>query len=97
MTDETGARLVGAKPRRENFRSDDDFGEAYAHWMISKGKTPVAQTPSPIAPIHSAPLSRSAQVAITPSPSKRMPVRIEAERDFWNKSTKLLFQRRKSS
>ena len=52
MTDETGARLVGAKPRRENFRSDDDFGEAYAHWMISKGKTPVAQTPSPLSLIH---------------------------------------------
>lgn len=89
MTDETGARIVGAKPRRENFKSDDDFGEAYARWMISKGKIPVAQTPVPP--------PRPAQVANTSSPGKRMPVRIEAERDFWNQSTKLRFQRGKSS
>ncbi len=96
MKDETGARIAVTKPKRENFKTDDDFGEAYAYWMRSKGNIPVAQTPSPIAPIYSTPVSKPVQVANTPGPGKRMPVRIEAERDFWNKSTKLRFQRGRS-
>lgn len=68
-----------AKPLRENFKSDDDFGEAYAYWMAhrTKAAAPALPIAAPAAPL--------------------LPRQSEAEREAWNRSTKVRFLRAKAS
>lgn len=74
------------KPKRENYRSDDAFGEAYGHWMGRQKGKPVA----PVAP--------SAQAPAAPRPLlTNTPARAEAERDTWNLNTKARFLRAKAN
>ena len=76
---------MDTKPKRENYRSDDDFGEAYAHWMGRPKAQPVARSaPAP------------AQVAPRPLLTNT-PARAEAERDTWNLNTKARFLRAKAN
>lgn len=39
---------MDTKPKRENYRSDDAFGEAYGHWMGRQRVKPAA--PAPVTP-----------------------------------------------
>jgi hypothetical protein len=74
---------MDTKPKRENYRSDDAFGEAYGHWM---GR----QMGKPAAP--------SAPAPVTPKPLlTNTPARAEAERDTWNLNTKARFLRAKAT
>ena len=83
---------MNAKPKREDFRTDDEFGEAYGHWMASKPKMtsrPAPQTPQPSRP---QPIARPAQVLVNAARTP-MSARFEADRDTWNHSTKARFRR----
>lgn len=82
------------KPKRENFKSDDDFGEAYGNWMARQGKKSVPNAVAPQAP-------RTVNPSVlAPAPAKaslpRLPARMEAERDTWNLNTKARFLREKA-
>jgi hypothetical protein len=42
---------MDTKPKRENYRSDDAFGEAYGHWMGRQmGKPAAPSAPAPVTP-----------------------------------------------
>ena len=84
---------MNTKPKRENFRSDDDFGEAYALWMLQQKKAP-APTPS-AAPKAQTPLPPAVTVIPVNRNLPQIPARIEAERDTWNQTTKARFMRAK--
>lgn len=83
------------KPKRENFKSDDDFGEAYGHWMLRQGTKSAPTAVAPKAPRAASPVAS----APVPTPAKaslpRLPARMEAERDTWNLNTKARFLRAK--
>lgn len=82
------------KPKRENFKSDDDFGEAYGYWMARQGNRPVSavapKAPRAASPVASAPAPTPAKASLP-----RLPARMEAERDTWNLNTKARFLRAK--
>lgn len=74
---------MDTKPKRENYRSDDEFGEAYGHWMGRQRVKPVAS---------SAPVPATSKPLLTNTPA-----RAEAERDTWNLNTKARFLRAKAN
>ena len=79
-----------AKPRRQDFASDDDFGEAYARWMMRSTKS-AAPTPQ----VSSAPPPRPAAPALRAPLPERSSARAEIEKDTWNQHTKARFMRAK--
>jgi len=92
MNDATSPGAMGNKPKRENYQTDDDFGEAYALWRSQQDRVaqaaPVAKRPSQVARA-----SLVAPVPANPLASRRS----EAEREAWNLSTKARFWRAKTS
>jgi hypothetical protein len=74
---------MDTKPKRENYRSDDAFGEAYGHWMGRQKVKPAVR-------------AVSAQAAPRPLLTNT-PARAEAERDTWNLNTKARFLRAKAN
>ncbi len=79
------------KPRRQDFTTDDEFGEAYALWMMRQPKvsrsTVVAAQPRAV----------PAAAAAAPKPlPPRWTARAEIERDTWNQHTKARFMRAKA-
>lgn len=113
MNNETRKQVMALKPKRENFASDDDFGEAYAAWLaIQKKLAPdtapasappkPATAPSPQAKTGSVARPAARQIPPSaktpPSPqTNRVSARNEAERDTWNLITKARFARAKES
>lgn len=97
MSDATGPRAVASKPKRENFKTDDDFGEAYVLWrsqqILAAVAPPSAPPPKPKPVVARAPAP--APVALPPAAA--LPRRSEAEREAWNLSTKARFWRAKVS
>jgi hypothetical protein len=81
-----------AKPRRQDFASDDDFGEAYARWMM---RTTKPATPTP--PVSSTPSPRPAAPALRAPLPERSSARSEIEKDTWNQHTKARFMRAKQA
>lgn len=92
MNDVTDPRSIDNKPKRENFSTDDDFGEAYANWRSQQGRVAAAAPTAKLQPQVAKPLSM-------PSAPARsvLPRRSEAEREAWNLSTKERFWRAKTS
>jgi hypothetical protein len=78
---------MNSKPKRENFASDDDFGEAYGGWMAQQKKTGSSAAAAPKTP----------PLVVIPVNRKlaQIPARLEAERDTWNQNTKARFLRTK--
>jgi hypothetical protein len=95
MSDMTGERHMDNKPKRENFNSDDDFGEAYGNWMARQARKPVPAAVAPKAPRPASPLASAVAPAPVKAPLQRLPARMEAERDTWNLNTKARFLRAK--
>lgn len=100
MTDLPLRALPDPKPRRQDFATDDQFGEAYGHWMgrqakLAAQRPAVKAAPAAVAP----PASRAAPVASKPASStlSRMSLRGDMERDTWNQHTKARFQRAKAA
>jgi hypothetical protein len=75
---------ANTKPRRQDFATDDDFGEAYARWMMR---------PAPAAPA-APPRAATPPSATLPA---RFTARAEIERDTWNQHTKARFMRAKET
>lgn len=91
MNDATSPRATDNKPQRENFATDDDFGEAYANWRSQQGRVAAAPTAKP-------PPQAAAPRSLPPAPERSvLPRRSEAEREAWNLSTKERFWRAKTS
>ena len=79
---------MNSKPKRENFASDDDFGEAYGDWMAQQRKASSAAA---------AAAPKTPPLVVIPVNRKlaQIPARLEAERDTWNQNTKARFLRTK--
>jgi hypothetical protein len=85
-------RKMNDKPKREDFRTDDEFGEAYGYWMVSTSKAvPKTVVPTPQRP-RPPQFAKPIPVIVNPARSP-MSARFEADRDTWNHSTKARFQR----
>lgn len=95
ISDKTGERHMDNKPKRENFKSDDDFGEAYGNWMARQGKKSAPTAVAPKAPRAAIPSAPTSAPAPAKAPLPRLPARMEAERDTWNLNTKARFLRAK--
>jgi len=98
MNNATNPRGLDHKPKRENFQTDDDFGEAYAIWRSQQGRVaasaPVVKAqPQAAKPPAIPPASAPAPALARPT----QPRRSEAEREAWNLSTKERFWRAKTS
>lgn len=94
MNDANKPRAIDNKPQRENFSTDDDFGEAYANWRSQQGR--VAAVAPAAKPQPQPQVAR--QPSRPPAPaSPALPRRSEAEREAWNLSTKERFWRAKTS
>jgi type V secretory pathway adhesin AidA len=81
------------KPRRQDFATDDDFGEAYAIWMMRQSKQP--QSPAKVT--STATVARTAPAAPPKPSTDRVTARSEIERDTWNQHTKARFMRAKDA
>jgi hypothetical protein len=77
---------MNRKPRREDFASDDDFGEAYGDWMAHQKKASSQAVKAPALKV--IPVDRKLT---------QIPARLEAERDTWNQNTKARFLRAKEN
>lgn len=94
MNDATNPRAIDNKPKRENFSTDDDFGEAYANWRSQQGRVAVAAPAAKPQPQAAKPSAKPP----APAPARTaLPRRSEAEREAWNLSTKERFWRAKTS
>lgn len=106
MNDTTDPRAMDPKPKRDNFATDDDFGEAYAYWMARQRRPSVATPAAKVLPK----AATAAQAVVRPSKPTTPPLassapvdpgppprRSEAEREAWNLSTKARFWRAKTS
>ncbi len=84
---------IQQKPRRQDFATDDDFGEAYALWMMRQSKQPK----SPAKVTSTATVARTAPAAPPKPSTDRFTARAEIERDTWNQHTKARFMRAKDA
>jgi hypothetical protein len=100
MSDAAKARAVPPKPRREDYASDDDFGEAYVLWksqqILAAAAAPAAPAPPPVAKRPAASAAKP-RVTLPPMAPPLLPRQSEAEREAWNLSTKARFWRAKTS
>ncbi len=100
MNDATDPRAMDPKPKRDNFATDDDFGEAYAYWMARQRRPSVVTPAAKVLPQTAAKPTQSTKPPLT-APAAADPVpqprRSEAEREAWNLSTKERFWRAKTS
>ena len=83
------------KPKRSDFATDDDFGEAYALWMAYQKRAQA--TYSAPKPQNRAALPPAAPVIPVNRKLAQIPARVEAERETWNLTTKARFQRAKEN
>lgn len=100
MNDATDPRAMDPKPKRDNFATDDDFGEAYAYWMARQRRPSVVTPAAKVLPQAAAKPTQSAKPPLAaPAAADPMPPprRSEAEREAWNLSTKARFWRAKTS
>lgn len=97
MSDARRPGAVLAKPKREDFRTDDDFGEAYAFWRIQQVSVAATSPVSaPVRPVVKAPPAKPVVNLASPAGTV-LPRQSEAEREAWNLSTKARFWRAKNS
>lgn len=105
MNDTTDPRAMDPKPKRDNFATDDDFGEAYAYWMARQRRPSVVTPAAKVLPKATVPqaVAKPTKPATPPLASPPPadtgppPRRSEAEREAWNLSTKARFWRAKTS